>query len=393
MRAAIVTLVVSLSLTACNDSESDPIFGASTVAEVTPERLAGWDQAARWGDHRDAGYLARAAFEATPAAAISTTQVSSWDTAAGWGDHASAGYLTAAAFAATPAAALTAARAMAWDTAASWGDHADAGYLSAADFAATPAAAITATQVSNWSDAWSWGNHATAGYQTTQAFTATPAAGITATQIADWNAAAARTEADPKVGTLTSGALPRWNGASLEDSALVQVGTNLGVGTTSPSSPLSVGTAAHLGKSVLTDTSRTCSISGFSWTHTVPSAAPCTSYCTGLGFAAGVVSVGAPKTCGGAQCNYISDFATCAVGTMGNTGACNSCTSSFVCTCLTTATVLDAELQVNHYLRLAPTTGAPPAADCNSAVERGRLKVDPATNLLWLCTASGWQSK
>ena len=51
------------------------------------------------------------------------------------------------------------------------------------------------------------------------------------------------------------------------------------------------------------------------------------------------------------------------------------------------------ELQVNGYTQLALTSGAPPSADCDSASERGRMKVDNAAGLLYICVDSGWLSK
>lgn len=50
-------------------------------------------------------------------------------------------------------------------------------------------------------------------------------------------------------------------------------------------------------------------------------------------------------------------------------------------------------LQVNGYLQLALTAGAPPAGDCDAANERGRMMVDSAAGLLYICVASGWVTK
>ncbi len=41
-------------------------------------------------------------------------------------------------------------------------------------------------------------------------------------------------ETDPKVGTLVTGYLPRWNGATLEDGAIFNSATNVGIGTLNP---------------------------------------------------------------------------------------------------------------------------------------------------------------
>lgn len=50
-------------------------------------------------------------------------------------------------------------------------------------------------------------------------------------------------------------------------------------------------------------------------------------------------------------------------------------------------------LQVNGYIQLALTSGAPPAADCNESTERGRMKVDNAAGVLYICMDPGWVSK
>jgi hypothetical protein len=49
-------------------------------------------------------------------------------------------------------------------------------------------------------------------------------------------------------------------------------------------------------------------------------------------------------------------------------------------------------LQVNGYVQLALTTGAPPSADCDEAPEQGRMKVDATGNKLYICTSTGWKS-
>jgi hypothetical protein len=47
-------------------------------------------------------------------------------------------------------------------------------------------------------------------------------------------------ETDPKVGTLTSNKIPKWNGTALADGLLFDNGTNVGIGTTTPANKLSV---------------------------------------------------------------------------------------------------------------------------------------------------------
>jgi len=50
-------------------------------------------------------------------------------------------------------------------------------------------------------------------------------------------------------------------------------------------------------------------------------------------------------------------------------------------------------LQVDGYIQLDTLTSAPPAADCDEASERGRMKVDIVNDLLFICTNSGWIAK
>jgi hypothetical protein len=50
-------------------------------------------------------------------------------------------------------------------------------------------------------------------------------------------------------------------------------------------------------------------------------------------------------------------------------------------------------LQVNGYIQLALTSGAPVATDCDAADERGRMKVDNAAGVLYICMNSGWVAK
>ena len=81
-------------------------------------------------------------------------------------------------------------------------------------------------------------------------------------------------------------------------------------------------------------------------------------------------------------------------------GNCNSCASSFICTCLAEGSVFNGEVRVNGnlktaggYLQVDTTAGAPAAADCDATAERGRMKLDPASNTLYVCANSGWVTK
>ncbi len=51
------------------------------------------------------------------------------------------------------------------------------------------------------------------------------------------------------------------------------------------------------------------------------------------------------------------------------------------------------ELHVIGYTQLDLTSGAPPATDCDEAQDRGRMKVDSAAGLLYVCVDSGWAAK
>ncbi|MCP4668796.1 MAG: hypothetical protein GY849_20860, partial [Deltaproteobacteria bacterium] len=50
-------------------------------------------------------------------------------------------------------------------------------------------------------------------------------------------------------------------------------------------------------------------------------------------------------------------------------------------------------LQVTGYVQLDTVSAAPPAADCDEASEEGRMKVDPTSELLYICVSSGWVTK
>jgi hypothetical protein len=50
-------------------------------------------------------------------------------------------------------------------------------------------------------------------------------------------------------------------------------------------------------------------------------------------------------------------------------------------------------VQVEGYVQLDTLTSAPPSADCDEASERGRIKVDIANDLLYICTNTGWVAK
>lgn len=134
------------------------------------------------------------------------------------------------------------------------------------------------------------------------------------------------------------------------------------------------------------------------------SASACAQYCAAIGSSGGAISyTGAAGGCDGTNapsCEYVTDFATCAMS-VDNTGPCDSCPATFVCTCSIAGAVLNGtvttngSLQVTGYIQLGATSGKPPAAGCpgNNSAVTGRMLFDGTTNLLWICTLSGWISK
>ncbi len=56
-------------------------------------------------------------------------------------------------------------------------------------------------------------------------------------------------------------------------------------------------------------------------------------------------------------------------------------------------TAPESTLQVAGYVQLQTVTTPPPASDCDSAAERGRMKIETDAGFLWICADSGWVSK
>ena len=50
-------------------------------------------------------------------------------------------------------------------------------------------------------------------------------------------------------------------------------------------------------------------------------------------------------------------------------------------------------LQVDGYVQLDLTSGAPPTPDCNAPAEYERMKLDPIAGLLYICKTGGWVAK
>lgn len=53
----------------------------------------------------------------------------------------------------------------------------------------------------------------------------------------------------------------------------------------------------------------------------------------------------------------------------------------------------ESSLQVSGYLQLDVVAGTPPGGDCDNVAEIGRMIVDSGAETLYVCTASGWDSK
>ena len=50
-------------------------------------------------------------------------------------------------------------------------------------------------------------------------------------------------------------------------------------------------------------------------------------------------------------------------------------------------------LQVDGYVQLDLTSGAPPPPDSNASAEYERMKLDPIAGLLYICKTGGWVAK
>jgi len=77
---------------------------------------------------------------------------------------------------------------------------------------------------------------------------------------------------------------------------------------------------------------KTYTLSGYEWTDIRASEEPCNTYCESKGYDKGMVTASGDKTCAGAECSYISDFATGEQSKIHNDGHCG-CNSQFTCAC------------------------------------------------------------
>lgn len=366
----VIALCVAATLYGCGgddgiSQEYDPQYAVSPAHAITQADIDNWNAAASATE-------ADPVFNTSPAATISVTDLSNWNTAASAAE-------TDPLFTASIASAISLLDVSAWNAAANAteGDPV---------FVASTAASINQADIDNW-------NAAATATEADPVFSASTASAITQTDVNKWNSAASG------LGALTTNTVPVWNGSALADSSIKESGGKIGIAADVSSTAKVTVPTARFGSFTTSDTVKNCATPGFSWTHTPPSAGACNTYCVDQGFAAGSVSASGTRMAAGATCDYISNFETCAVSSMPNSN-CNSRATSFNCTCqkLTTeltsdVRVTNGDMQLDGYLRLGQTTGAPPAADCDAASEYGRMLTDPASGYLWICSSSGWNAK
>jgi hypothetical protein len=75
-----------------------------------------------------------------------------------------------------------------------------------------------------------------------------------ASGVASWQTPTAGAESDPQVSSATTNQIPKWNGTTLTDGLITDNGTNVGIGTTSPTGKLHVqttGTSGYAGHIIL----------------------------------------------------------------------------------------------------------------------------------------------
>ncbi|MFC1742078.1 hypothetical protein ACFL3V_06080 [Nanoarchaeota archaeon] len=280
-------------------TETDPIFGAHDASAVTSAKITNWDNASSWGDHANQGYLTSASsYYNETEIDNKLTNASEWNTAYAYGNHSAAGYLTSESdpiFDASPAKSITSTNTNnwswasnyvvshkdMWSTAYSWGNHASASYLTSYTetdpvYSGDPASGITNTNINNWNTAYAYGNHSAAGYLTTYTetdpiFNASPAKDITNPNITNWDTAYTWGN-HASAGYSTTDSTGGWTNTSTKTSTTLDVNTsgtvyadafssnsplklqtgdttriyvndttgNVGIGTTTPTSTLTV---------------------------------------------------------------------------------------------------------------------------------------------------------
>ncbi len=123
-----------------------------------------------------------------------------------------------------------------------------AGLAQNANNAVNATNAATATVATTANNATALGGVAAASWQRALSTPACPAGQLLKTVNADGTTvcqAPSLSETDPKVGSAVSGRVPRWNGAALVDGSMVDIGSNVGIGTAAPAGAFEVSTLAE----------------------------------------------------------------------------------------------------------------------------------------------------
>jgi len=206
---------VGYAMVAGSYAETDPLFAASIASGISSGQTNNWNTAYGWGNHATAGYLTNFTeteplFTNSVAAGITSGQTNNWNTAYGWGNHASAGYLTS--FTETdPLFAASAAHGIASGDITAW--NAKVGGVTAS----LPLASSGGTTPN----------------LTIQTASGSQAGALSS---ADW-----ATFNNKVGGSGTASYVPKFTASGTVGNSPISIsGTNVGVGTTTPTNALSV---------------------------------------------------------------------------------------------------------------------------------------------------------